>query len=224
MEVSTCRTGRADCRLAGSNEQSQPQACHDNTATSVDGATFVSAMLYATTRAAAPSVLALRSSPPHSNEPSDDDDSSAVCVCFCVRSGSSRHLHMLTYSRTPSDLRVWLRPGHSSHHHAVAGLLPERGMFETACGIRAKDGRSSSHQRASRSRGRIQNGDKKTSSAQKGSTHLDHCLYSVGSIISNFVLVKVKFDVLNLCADCAAHGSRKCHLHRDLAEWRSHMR
>ena len=93
VEVSTCRTGRADCRLAGSNEQSQPQACHDNTATSVDGATFVSAMLCATTRAAAPSVLALRSSPPHSNEPSDDDDSSAVCVCFCVRSGSSHAIY-----------------------------------------------------------------------------------------------------------------------------------
>ena len=48
--------------------------------------------------------------------------------------------------------------------------------------------------RASRSRGRIQNGDKKMSSVQKGSAHHDHCLYGVGSIISNFVLVKVKFD------------------------------
>ena len=80
-------------RFAGSNEQSQPQACHDNTAASVDGATFVSAMLCATTLAAALSVLALRSSSHHSNEPSDDDDSWAVCVCFCVRSRSSHAIY-----------------------------------------------------------------------------------------------------------------------------------
>ena len=62
VEVSTCRTVRANCRSAGSKEQSQPQACHANTATSVDGTPSVSPMLCATTREAAPSS--------HSSQPS----------------------------------------------------------------------------------------------------------------------------------------------------------
>ena len=89
----------ASCCSAGSNEQSQPQACHANTATTVDGATLVGAMLCATTRAVAPSVLALRSSPPHSNEPSDTDDSSAACVCFRARSGSSHAIYTCRHIR-----------------------------------------------------------------------------------------------------------------------------